>query len=156
MESLGPRYVFRLDPSRGFAEEKNRPVPAPPCFARPPAKRRPPAASRRQIILGDTSNHSFMATVGGRNPFRTTLKRWETIVCWYLQGNHHSRVSWVVQDIVHPQYGGGWRGTVRERPRLLNLDKWTNQKPQYMGYLPTMLSRDPSFRKTTPGETAGF
>ena len=23
----------------------------------------------------------------------TTLKRWETIVCWYLQGNHHARVS---------------------------------------------------------------
>ena len=29
----------------------------------------------------------------------------ETIVCWYLQGNHHSRVSWAVQDFVHPQYG---------------------------------------------------
>ena len=23
----------------------------------------------------------------------TTLKPWETIVCWYLQGNHHARVS---------------------------------------------------------------
>ena len=41
-------------------------------------------------------------TVDGRNSFRTTLKPWETIDCWYLQGNHHSRVSWVVQDFVHP------------------------------------------------------
>ena len=24
----------------------------------------------------------------------------ETIVCWYLQGMHHSRVSWVVRDFV--------------------------------------------------------
>ena len=23
----------------------------------------------------------------GRNPFRTTLKPWETMFCWYLQGN---------------------------------------------------------------------
>ena len=46
-------------------------------------------------------------TVDGRNPFRTTLKPWETIVCWNLQGNHHSRASWVVQDFVHPQYHGG-------------------------------------------------
>ena len=29
-----------------------------------------------------------------RNPFRTTWKPWfQTIVCWYLQGNHPSRVS---------------------------------------------------------------
>ena len=28
----------------------------------------------------------------------------ETNVCWYFQGNHHSRVFWVVQDFVHPQY----------------------------------------------------
>ena len=34
----------------------------------------------------------------------TTLKVLETIVCWYLQGNHHSRVSQVVQDFVHPQF----------------------------------------------------
>ena len=27
-----------------------------------------------------------------------------TLVCWYLQGNQHSRASWVVQDFVHPQY----------------------------------------------------
>ena len=45
-----------------------------------------------------------LTTVGGRNPFRTTLKPWETIVCWYFVGNHHSRVSWVVQDFAHPQY----------------------------------------------------
>ena len=36
----------------------------------------------------------------GRNPFRTTLKPLETTVCWYLQGNHHSIVSEVVQDFV--------------------------------------------------------
>ena len=35
----------------------------------------------------------------------TTLKRWEAIACWYLQGNHHrSGVFSVVQDFVHPQY----------------------------------------------------
>ena len=42
-------------------------------------------------------------TVDGRNPFRTTWKPWETIICWYLQGNHHSRVSSEVQNFVHPQ-----------------------------------------------------
>ena len=31
---------------------------------------------------------AFMRTVDGRNPLRTTLKPWETIVCWHLQGNH--------------------------------------------------------------------
>ena len=36
----------------------------------------------------------FHAThaVDGRNPLRTTWKPWQTIVCWYLQGNHQSRV----------------------------------------------------------------
>ena len=53
-----------------------------------------PAVGRRFI--------SVFHTVDGRNPLRTTLKPWETIVCWYLQGD--SRVSWVVQDFVHPQY----------------------------------------------------
>ena len=29
----------------------------------------------------------------------------QTIVCWHLPGNHHFRASsWVVQDLVHPQY----------------------------------------------------
>ena len=42
----------------------------------------------------------------GRNPFRTTLKVLETITfVGILQGNHPSRVSDVVQDFVHPQYG---------------------------------------------------
>ena len=36
---------------------------------------------------------------------RRTLKPTETCACWYLQWNHHSKVSWVVQDFVHPQYG---------------------------------------------------
>ena len=36
-------------------------------------------------------------TVDGQNP-APLLKPWETIVCWYSQGNHHSRVSCVVQD----------------------------------------------------------
>ena len=44
------------------------------------------------------------STVDGRNPIRTTLRLWNT----YLQGNHHSRVSWVVQDFVHPQYGASF------------------------------------------------
>ena len=34
----------------------------------------------------------------------TTLQPWETIGCWYLQGNHPFRVSSVVQDFVHRQY----------------------------------------------------
>ena len=38
-----------------------------------------------------------------QNPFRTTLEQWETLVGWYLQGNHDSRVSQVVQDFGHPQ-----------------------------------------------------
>ena len=32
------------------------------------------------------------------------LHHLETIVCWYLQEKHPSRVSEVVQDFVHPQY----------------------------------------------------
>ena len=43
----------------------------------------------------------------GRNPkphhFKTMV---ETIVRWYLQGNHHSVVCQVM-DFVHPQYGKG-------------------------------------------------
>ena len=42
-------------------------------------------------------------TVDGQNP-APLLKPWETIVCWKIQVNHHSRVSKVVQDFVHPQY----------------------------------------------------
>ena len=34
------------------------------------------------------------------------LHHLESILCWYLQGNHPSRVSEVVQDFVHPQYVG--------------------------------------------------
>ena len=41
----------------------------------------------------------------GRNPrphhFKTMV---ETTVCWYLQGNHHSMISQVMQDFVHAQY----------------------------------------------------
>ena len=33
------------------------------------------------------------ATLAGQHPFRTALKPWETIDCWYLLGNQHSRVS---------------------------------------------------------------
>ena len=32
------------------------------------------------------------------------FKPWEATVCWHLQGNHHSMVSQVMQDFVHPQY----------------------------------------------------
>ena len=32
--------------------------------------------------------HEKIPTVDGRNPFRTTLKPCETIVCWYLHGSH--------------------------------------------------------------------
>ena len=34
----------------------------------------------------------------------TTWKPWETVVCWYVQVYHHSRVSWVRNGLVHPQY----------------------------------------------------
>ena len=33
----------------------------------------------------------------------TSWKPWETTVCWYLQENHLSRASKLVQDSVHPQ-----------------------------------------------------
>ena len=46
---------------------------------------------------------SGQATVDGRNP-APPKKPWETMICWYLQGNHHSRVSLAVQNFVHPQY----------------------------------------------------
>ena len=32
------------------------------------------------------------------------MKQRETIICWYLEGNHHPKLCWVVQDFVHPQY----------------------------------------------------
>ena len=41
-------------------------------------------------------------SVDGRNPFLTTSKAWETIVCWHLQGDHSCRVSLVAQDFVPP------------------------------------------------------
>ena len=34
-----------------------------------------------------TPNFCHEHTVNGRNPFRTALKPWETVVGWYLQGN---------------------------------------------------------------------
>ena len=40
---------------------------------------------------------------GRTNPSRTTLKPPDTTVCRYLQANHHSRVSYVVQGFLHPQ-----------------------------------------------------
>ena len=48
----------------------------------------------------------------------TTKEAMETIVCWYLQGNHHSRISQVVQDFVHPQrdlFLEHWKGGLIER-----------------------------------------
>ena len=49
-------------------------------------------------------------TVDGRNPFRTTLKQWETHICWHLQGNRHPKLCWVVQDFVFPQFVAGAKG----------------------------------------------
>ena len=37
-----------------------------------------------------------------------TLKP-EAIVCWYLQGNHHSRVSSLLQEFIHAQHESLWR-----------------------------------------------
>ena len=69
-------------------------------------------------------------TVDGRNPFRTTSKPWKTIVGWYLQGNHHSRVSWVVRcmDFVHPQYGCN----------LGVSQDWNPPKPEVVSPLPRL------------------
>ena len=39
-------------------------------------------------------------------PANASPRTRETIVCWYSQGNHYSRVSQVVQDFVHPQCVG--------------------------------------------------
>ena len=41
--------------------------------------------------------HLLKTTVAGRNPFHTTLKPWETIVCWCLQGNHRCIACWYLQ-----------------------------------------------------------
>ena len=44
-------------------------------------------------------------TVYGRNPFRTTLKPWDTISCWYLQEKStHSRISGVVRQLRNHQH----------------------------------------------------
>ena len=48
-------------------------------------------------------NHWCCQSFCGWTKSCTTLKPWETIVSWYLQGNHPSRVS-VVHDFVHPQF----------------------------------------------------
>ena len=41
---------------------------------------------------GAKQKHTNHDTVDGQNPAPPD-KLWEIIVCWYLQGNHHSRVS---------------------------------------------------------------
>ena len=35
-------------------------------------------------------SQSQCPTVDGRDPFEPPKKPWETILCWHLQGNHHS------------------------------------------------------------------
>ena len=40
------------------------------------------------------------STVDGQNQFRTTWKSWETIVCWYLQGNRI--IPWLLSLYVLP------------------------------------------------------
>ena len=86
-------------------------------------------------------SHYIATTVDGRNLSRTTLKPRETTVCWYFQGNHHSMVSQVMLDFVHPQYvrsiylnlcvcfrvelppiSRGW-GTVRRPFRMVLISK---------------------------------
>ena len=43
------------------------------------------------------------------------MKPWlKPLACWYFLGNHYPRVSWVVQDSVHPQ-------CLRYTPGHLNL-----------------------------------
>ena len=45
----------------------------------------------------------------------------ETIVRWYSQGDHHSRVSWVVQDSSIHSRPGQWKKT--------NLNQWNPSIP---------------------------
>ena len=60
-------------------------------------------------------------------PIRSTQEtRGKTIARWYLQGNHHFRVSWAVQDFVHPQ-----------------------QVPQQCPSLPFLIGRVPLLKQTT-------
>ena len=44
-------------------------------------------------------------TVDGRNP-APPKKPWESVVCWFLQGNHHSRVPQVVRNGFRPSTVG--------------------------------------------------
>ena len=71
----------------------------------------------------------------------TTLKPWENIVCWYLQGHHDSRVSWVVQGFVHQQnwcmesparciWGGGCRAERLRRFCLKHLSNLLSQNKE--------------------------
>ena len=47
-----------------------------------------------KVIFDPNEVYEAMAnTVDGRNPLRTAWKPWETMVGWYLQGNHHSMGS---------------------------------------------------------------
>ena len=63
----------------------------------PPVHRGLFSRSRGNSNHGHTHTHTFPENTVG-----TTLNLWETLFCWYLQGNHHSRVSYVLQDVVHP------------------------------------------------------
>ena len=65
-----------------------------------------PLSTASPILEGWTQKQvvGCWCAVGGQNPFAPRSTPWEAVVHWYLQGNHHSRVSEVVQDFVHPQY----------------------------------------------------
>ena len=58
--------------------------------------------------------------MGRKSCSTPALKPWlKPILCWYLQGNHHVRVSWVVRDGVrnHPPKPARSPGALR--PRLM-------------------------------------
>ena len=67
-------------------------------------------------------------TVDGRNPFRTTLKPVDTIVCWYLQGTR-----------IRNQHFAGAISGVRARRRCwpTSMRSWTRgcmRRPRFGGW----------------------
>ena len=59
----------------------------------------PAQARETGLQSGSGSNILWMDEIH----FAPPKTPWKTILCWFLQENHHFSVSSVVQDFVHPQ-----------------------------------------------------
>ena len=106
----------------------------------------------------------------GQNPFRTTLKKRETTVCWYLQGNHLAWVSEVVRNGFrnHPQYVGELTNPralfypQSPKPRLVLSNAWppARSEQKRLRLSPGVCSRARSRRlaglRPTLGTQLGF